>query len=724
MLEQNSISQEEEKLHETLAALRLENSARSARALEQLWRQRARPLWRSCRELYQLLGQRLRELGENFLAIEVAREGLTWFPGDPPLVHTLALAHARAGAPAQAREILTALDARDGDDDGDDARAADPAGRVLLARTHRELFFSAETTAARREHLRVARTLYHEAFRRAATHTAAVGGNAAAMALLDGDLPGARELARQARELCFQDDGDVGSSSDDDSTRSEAETKPGRYDAYRQQAILAQCSLIEGDFAQAESEFRALPALLAGRGWTRLVTTRRQVRVLLDKLAQTHGNDPRHAGPTAVEIRALHETLDSYLTPPRVMLFAGHMIDLPTRATPRFPAAREAWMRAEIDRQLAQANIGFGFSSAACGSDIVFLEALLARGGEAHIVLPFGREEFRRRSVVRAPEHAGWGERFDRVLDAAATFAELSDSFCLSEENAVNYANRVLHGRALWRAVEFDTDLRALAAWDGRQEGDRSSVGGRGCTWDCLQQWRAHDCPVEIISLAPMDDDNAEVGGRMLLSASPLDGGGFVGAMAKKQGENGRRIDEAIRATLCGEWAPPASARLRSERRRLAARRAFFARVAQILEPFNAGLLDLSVEGDRFRLLFAELVPAAQAARALRAGLAAAAAGSSRRFALRLGLHAGPVARMENALLGGHAEPVGTHWQKAERLASLAARGRIILSREAAALLAVETQSRDREDGDNWHCEYQGRGTFGEPFGRQGIYAL
>jgi adenylate cyclase len=431
--------------------------------------------------------------------------------------------------------------------------------------------------------------------------------------------------------------------------------------------------------------------------------------VLLARLAETCGDagDASSRLP-AGELEALRRTLDEYLTPPRMVLFAGHMIDLPGRPTPRFPAAREAWMQAEIARQLAERHVGFGFSAAACGADILFLEALRARGGETHIVLPFSREEFRRRSVVRVPEHARWGERFDRALDAATTYAELSDSFCLSAENAVNYANRVLHGRALWRAVEFDTSLGALAAWDGRQEGDTIREGGGG-TQDCVRQWQAHGCQVEIISLAPDDGTVAEV------SSEGGDNAGTNGA---------KRIDEAIRATLCGEWAPPAAAGLRSEKRRLAARRAFFARVAKLLEPFQPALLDLTVEGDRFRLLFGELLPAARTARALRAGLAAAVAGSSRRFAVRLGLHAGPVARMENALLGGHAEPVGTHWQKAERLASLAAPGRIILSREAAALLAVETHGRGTAADDDWHCEYQGRGAFGEPFGRQGIYAL
>ena len=42
-----------------------------------------------------------------------------------------------------------------------------------------------------------------------------------------------------------------------------------------------------------------------------------------------------------------------------------------------------------------------GYSSAACGTDIIFLEAMSERGGETHIFLPFSKEEFVHTSVAR-----------------------------------------------------------------------------------------------------------------------------------------------------------------------------------------------------------------------------------------------------------------------------------------------------------------------------------
>ena len=44
-------------------------------------------------------------------------------------------------------------------------------------------------------------------------------------------------------------------------------------------------------------------------------------------------------------------------------------------------------------------NAGIGFSSAACGTDILFLEAMIARGAAVHIVLPWPADEFVKTSV-------------------------------------------------------------------------------------------------------------------------------------------------------------------------------------------------------------------------------------------------------------------------------------------------------------------------------------
>ncbi len=73
-------------------------------------------------------------------------------------------------------------------------------------------------------------------------------------------------------------------------------------------------------------------------------------------------------------------------------MFVGHMIDSPTRKPPRFPSQLENLVREEIRERTTKLDIGFGYSSAACGSDIVFLETLLELGKETSIVLPLWRK--------------------------------------------------------------------------------------------------------------------------------------------------------------------------------------------------------------------------------------------------------------------------------------------------------------------------------------------
>jgi hypothetical protein len=59
-------------------------------------------------------------------------------------------------------------------------------------------------------------------------------------------------------------------------------------------------------------------------------------------------------------------------------------------------------------------QIGYGFSSAARGSDLLFVEELMKTGGSCRVFLPFPREDFKRSSVGH-----GWDVRFDNALKDA-----------------------------------------------------------------------------------------------------------------------------------------------------------------------------------------------------------------------------------------------------------------------------------------------------------------
>ena len=110
-----------------------------------------------------------------------------------------------------------------------------------------------------------------------------------------------------------------------------------------------------------------------------------------------------------------------------VIVFSGHMVDSPDRlakpgARPRFPNSELLIERlAEaIQAKLAELNATVGYCSLACGSDILFAQAMLARKAELHVVLPFAESDFLRKSVDFGlsddPKMKRWADLFTGVL--------------------------------------------------------------------------------------------------------------------------------------------------------------------------------------------------------------------------------------------------------------------------------------------------------------------
>ena len=91
--------------------------------------------------------------------------------------------------------------------------------------------------------------------------------------------------------------------------------------------------------------------------------------------------------------------------------FTGHRVDEPGRKRPRFPPDKVDRVASRIRNELDRHDIRFGFSSAAGGADLLFIEQLLARGGEPTVLLPFPEEDFIQTSVGDA-----WRGRFKAAL--------------------------------------------------------------------------------------------------------------------------------------------------------------------------------------------------------------------------------------------------------------------------------------------------------------------
>lgn len=109
----------------------------------------------------------------------------------------------------------------------------------------------------------------------------------------------------------------------------------------------------------------------------------------------------------------------------RVFLFSGHMIDAPDRPTPRFPASAEPAAAAAIAATLDGLGCGaddLGICGGACGGDLLFAEAVLARGARLRLLLPFDEATFLAESVDFAG--GSWRARFAAVSHDPRTTTE------------------------------------------------------------------------------------------------------------------------------------------------------------------------------------------------------------------------------------------------------------------------------------------------------------
>ena len=405
---------------------------------------------------YRSLAERFLRSGDPLLAYNLTQQGLETWPDDLRLRQLQSLALARSGAVQRAIDVLQALRA-DGHADGETMG--------LLARTMKDLAIAASDADTRDADLKAAFDLYEEAYLRESRqgHTDEAyytGINAATMALLRGDEARAREIAAHVRELCAR-------------ALESAENDAG---AYWIHATQAEAALILRERAEAEARY-ADAARVAGSRYGDLASTRRQARLLLEHMSESD------------------DWLEKVLAVPPVLVYTGHMIDRPGRAKPGFPASAEPMIREEITKRLESIRPVAAYGSAACGADILCLEAMLELGGEIHITLPFPPEEFRKVSVDIVPDPS-WGERFERVLEAADSVVLACEHHVEWSTSSFEYANLILTGMGRLRSQLLETSLVGLAVWNG------GPAGGAGGTGDVVELWRGRGVPLEHVDMA------------------------------------------------------------------------------------------------------------------------------------------------------------------------------------------------------------------------------
>jgi len=161
---------------------------------------------------------------------------------------------------------------------------------------------------------------------------------------------------------------------------------------------------------------------------------------------------------------------ESGTMPRNVLLFSGHMIDAPGRKQPRFPADKELIARDAIVDTLTQAGAGPGdlaICGAACGGDLIFAEACLARDMRLELYIPFDQPTFLANSVDFAD--ANWHERF-LAAKAKATLHVMPDELGPLQPGEEPYARNNMW--MLESAARFGPEkIVFVCLWDG-QGGD------------------------------------------------------------------------------------------------------------------------------------------------------------------------------------------------------------------------------------------------------------
>ncbi len=307
----------------------------------------------------------------------------------------------------------------------------------MLARIYKDKWrHSGDKEMARRS-----RDMYHYSYR--ATGGYYTGINAATMSLLIGDVDLAQALARQVLEQC---------------RKAQAEQR----DDYWLLVTMGEAELLLGNTNEAIMLYRQA-AQVAGSRHALIISSRQQLLLMKE-----HGIKVPPA-------------LLCILLPPCVVVFVGHMIDAPDRPIPRFPAELEGQVAAQIADKLAELEARIGYCSAACGSDILFIEAMLARGAEVNVILPFAEEDFIHKNVAFAGER--WLIRYRNAIKLAHSVSFVTKEPFLGDNALLDFMARIFHGYAELRAHTLLISPRLLAVWDGVP----TEMVGR--TADFIRRW-------------------------------------------------------------------------------------------------------------------------------------------------------------------------------------------------------------------------------------------
>jgi tetratricopeptide (TPR) repeat protein len=180
-------------------------------------------------------------------------------------------------------------------------------------------------------------------------------------------------------------------------------------------------------------------------------------------------------------------------TPRHVVLFSGHMIDDPDKrgdgkgSSARFPATKVEAVRTAIEAALDQIGVSesdLGLCGGACGGDLLFAEACLARTMNLDARLARRVPQFLAESVTFADADQFWFDSFQRVTRNPRTRCLIMPDEVGPGPDGVSVHDRNNRWQ-LYSALSQDLEnVHFIALWDGQP------AGGPGGTEEMVKHIR------------------------------------------------------------------------------------------------------------------------------------------------------------------------------------------------------------------------------------------
>lgn len=461
----------------------------------------------------------------------------------------------------------------------------------------------------------------------------------------------------------------------------------GRSDSARQLATTVRDAIaVSGmeDYWTLASDMEACLLLGDGAAIARtLARLRSATGVPFADRASTIRQFRRLAGCTAIDA-ALVDVVIEALRPPPVLVYCGHMF--------LEGCSAEAGLRRRIDAALDDLGVCIAFGPLACGADILVAEAVLARGGELNIILPFQEADFLDQSVRCGGP--GWEARYRACIAAADDVVLATEAAFVGDDNQFAYGTRVAMGLAEIRARQLETSAVQLAVLsDNAAALVKSKIAG---THADIALWRALGRESVIVEAGPVDrtlnfplakvsDDAPERGAYSILFA---DYKGF-----SKLGE---RELPAFASKVMGA-------------------------IGEVLDGFGDEILFRNTWGDAVYAVISTPSIAARVAIQMQDRLAQPPAElfgdrTDVAMGMRIGVHHGPIYKGFDRVVK---QPLwfGTEVTRTARIEPVTPTGAVYCTEAFAAMLALE-------NADAFSQYYVGRVALAKGYGQIGMYRL